>query len=200
MSDGGQPLPPSRGRTPVESAFIACERRLKRFVARLCRNVEDADDITHEALVSALRAEADHAIEHPEAYLYRAARNLALKNQAKKSREVVGFVEAAADTLVSLEPSVEDQVISRERYALFCEAVATLPPSCRRVFVMRKIYGYSHKEISERLDISTSTVEKHLATGFARCLAALKAREEDGAPNTVQGDAASSPQSAKRPT
>lgn len=178
MTDGS-PRSRSKGRTPVESAFLSCERRLKRFVSRLCRGGADVDDIAHEALVGALRAEAEHAIEHPEAYLYHAARNLALKVEKKKSREILGFVEEAADTLPSPEPSVEDQVISRERFALFCEVVATLPPNCRRVFVMRKVYGYSHREISERLDISTSTVEKHLATGFARCVAALRAREED---------------------
>lgn len=179
MSDGGKPLPSSNVRSPVLDAFIGCERRLKRFVARLCRSEADADDITHEALVAALRAEAAHAIEHPEAYLYRAARNLAIRDQAKRSREVAGLVDSASDTLASSEPSAEEQVISRERFALFCEAVATLPPNCRRVFVMRKVYGYTHKEISERLDISTSTVEKHLATGFARCLAALKAQDRD---------------------
>ena len=34
---------------------------------------------------------------------------------------------------------------------------------------MKKVYGYSHKEIAGKLDISVSTVEKHVATGLKRC-------------------------------
>ena len=30
---------------------------------------------------------------------------------------------------------------------------------------MRKVYGMSHKEIAARLEIATSTVEKHLLKG-----------------------------------
>ena len=177
--DRDAPSRPPEGGTPVQTAFFACERSLKRFIARLCRNDADADDIAHDALVNALRVEADQVIERPEAYLFRAARNLALKRQAKRSREVIAYVDdAIVSAAASHEPSAEDQVIDRERYALFCAAVATLPPSCRRVFVMRKVYGCSHKEIAERLGISTSTVEKHLSTGLARCRAALSALEQ----------------------
>lgn len=168
---------PEPGAASVQSAFIDCEDSLKRLIARICRGDRDVEDIAHEAFVSALQAESSVHIEHPEAYLFRAAKNLAVRTRARKARDIIGYVdEAVRMEVASTEPSVEEQVISRQRLALICEAIATLPPSCRRVFVMRKVYGYSHKEISDLLGISTSTVEKHLATGFSRCLAFLRDR------------------------
>ena len=44
-----------------------------------------------------------------------------------------------------------------------------LPPLCRRVFVLRKVYRLSHDEISEVLGVSHSTIEKHVAKGLIRC-------------------------------
>jgi len=47
---------------------------------------------------------------------------------------------------------------------------------------MRKVHGLSHKEISERLNISVSTVEKHVASGLLRCSVYLR---ESGYPVEV---------------
>ena len=52
---------------------------------------------------------------------------------------------------------------------VFWEAVTTLPPQCQKVFVLKRVYGYSHKEISKKMKISVSTVEKHAASGLKRC-------------------------------
>ena len=43
------------------------------------------------------------------------------------------------------------------------------PPQCQKVFVLKKVHGYSHKEIAKELEISISTVEKHAASGLKRC-------------------------------
>lgn len=176
----------------VGQVYIAMSHSLKKFVRRICKNDADAEDIAQEALVCAMNAEADRVIENPKAYLFRIAQNLAVRTRNKRSREIIRDVETLdLSETPSEEPSVEDQVISRERLGILCDALATLPPSCRRVFVMRKVYGYSHREIADRLGISTSTVEKHLATGFARCVAFMRNHEAaDGAPAGRRQEAA----------
>ena len=47
--------------------------------------------------------------------------------------------------------------------------MARLPDVCRRVFVLRRVYGFSQREIAEYLGISIKTVEAHLAKGMVRC-------------------------------
>ena len=59
--------------------------------------------------------------------------------------------------------SLGEQYQSDEALPRFCRAVATLPSGCRRVFILRKVYGLSQKEIAERLLLSQSTVEQQVA-------------------------------------
>ena len=166
------------GGTPIEVAYLDNQGGLRRFIRRLFGRACDVDDIAQETFLKAVAAERRGRIDNPKAYLYQAARNVALTELAKKSRQIVDYIEDAALTEVSSnEPSAEAHASGRERLALFCEALATLPLQCRRVFLMRKVQGCSHKEISRRLGISVSTVEKHLAAGLLRCDAYMRAKE-----------------------
>ncbi|RME62380.1 MAG: winged helix-turn-helix transcriptional regulator, partial [Alphaproteobacteria bacterium] len=55
----------------------------------------------------------------------------------------------------------------------FSQAVASLPPACRTVFILRKFEGLTNREIANRLKISISAVEKHIAVGIEKCSAHL---------------------------
>ena len=49
------------------------------------------------------------------------------------------------------------------------EFVRGLPAECRQVFTLRKVYGYSGKEIASRLGIPEHAVEEHLIQAARRC-------------------------------
>ena len=80
-------------------------------------------------------------------------------------------VEVAA-ALESAISGVEDETFhnnaTQQEFKLFCDAVRALPKQCRRAFVLKKVYGYSLKEIAQELEISEKTVEKHIAEGIKR--------------------------------
>jgi RNA polymerase sigma-70 factor (ECF subfamily) len=69
------------------------------------------------------------------------------------------------------------QACSDEEFAQFCDGVRYLPIQCRRAFVLRKVYGYSQKEIAKLMRVSESTVEKHIAEGIRRCLYFMEQQE-----------------------
>jgi len=71
---------------------------------------------------------------------------------------------------------VESEVDSQERFLHFCRAVRALPLQCRRAFILKKVYGLSQREIAAYLEISESTVEKHVARGTLDCWSYLDAR------------------------
>lgn len=66
---------------------------------------------------------------------------------------------------------------------------------------MKKAYGMSYKEIARRMDVSVSTVEKHLIKGGKRCDAVLAERYPELYPKAVIAVelAAANSQAAKVP-
>lgn len=56
---------------------------------------------------------------------------------------------------------------------MLVKAVQKLPERCRQVFTLRKVYGYSQKEIAARMNISENTVEQQLTKAARHCAQAL---------------------------
>ena len=163
-------------------AFRGSEQTLRGFLHRFISNRDDIEDICQETLVCALEAERSQEIIEPRAFLFGVARNLMRKQLDRQSRSLIDFVEDYTDAQCeSLEPPVERIIDDRQRMREFAETVATLPPQCQRVFIMKKVFGYSHQEIATELRISVSTVEKHVAAGLKRCLDEMEKREEAAA-------------------
>jgi RNA polymerase sigma factor (sigma-70 family) len=158
--------PPS----PVSEAFFKHESFLKKFLARFLSRSQDIDDAAQEAFLKAFNAEKTQQVRSPKSFLFQIAKNIALQELTKKSKLITDYIEELGSTPISYESTtVEDEVAGQQKLALFCRAAATLPPQCRRAFLMRKVDGMSHKEISQQLGISVSTVEKHQAAGLKRC-------------------------------
>lgn len=154
----------------VLRAFVENRSVLKRFLRRFTSSREDIDDICQETIVRALEAEKQRSIESPKAFLFGISKNIIRKKLDRESRNIIDFIEdLTPKEYLSWEHTVEEAVDSHRRMLKFTEAVATLPAQCQRVFVMKKVFGYSHKEIAGRLNISISTVEKHVAAGLKRC-------------------------------
>lgn len=156
--------------TRVMTAFKTHHGALKRFLSRFLSNAQDIEDVAQEAFLRAYSAEEKTLIREPKSFLFRIARNVAVSELRSKSRQIVDYIEDQADSDVLLQEwGTEDEVQALERLGIHCEAVATLPPQCRKVYLLRKVYGLSHKQIATRMQISVSTTEKHLIRGVELC-------------------------------
>lgn len=154
------------------SIYLSLRARLARAVMRIVPPRE-VEDIVQETYVRACQADnADH-IRAPRSFLFRTARNLALDHvKSAEFRLSVSADDAPEGADGRFEGPSDDtfaQVSSSEEFAHFCEAVRQLPMQCRRAFVLRKVYGYSQREIASEMKLSENTVEKHIATGIRRC-------------------------------
>jgi len=119
-------------------------------------------------------------INQPKSYLFKVAKHLALNQLRQKTRRPTDFLEDfdASDVLAS-NHTLEDEIIAQEKLGIHCAAVAALPSKCRKVYLMRKVYAMSYKEIATVLGITVSTVESHLEKGFERCEAYVEKRFAD---------------------
>lgn len=154
----------------ITEAFLRHESFLKRFLSRFLSCPQDIEDVVQDTYLKAYHAEKNQEIHIPKAFLFRIARNEALKALEKKSRQMANLVEDYGAPEVSYEKmSMERQVEAQQKLGLICESVLEMSPQVRRVFLMRKVYGLSHREIAAQLGIAVSTVEKHVARGFEIC-------------------------------
>lgn len=155
----------------MSGAFLEHSVFLKRFLARFLQSAQDIEDVAQEAFLKAYSAEQDKGrIEKPKAFLFSIAKNLALNELSRKSRQMTDSIEECQAALF-LEGGnrVDEYVEACDSIGLYCEAVANLPEKCRRVYLLRKVQGLSHKEIASHLGISVATVEKHLSVGVLSC-------------------------------
>ncbi|MFT6330740.1 MAG: RNA polymerase sigma-70 factor (ECF subfamily) [Bermanella sp.] len=67
------------------------------------------------------------------------------------------------------ERNAEEQAITDSENLRLIIVINRLPPICRQVFIQRKLYGKSHQQIANILNISTKTVENHLTKGLILC-------------------------------
>ena len=157
--------------TGMHHIFMTAKDSLVRMVSRLVPPKE-IEDIVQETYVRICQLENPQVIEQPKSFLMKTARNLAIDHLKKAETRLADGVEEEHQFHQDQDNSKDDifeQVASSQEFGHFCEAVRLLPVQCRKVFVLKKVYGYSQKEIARELEISESTVEKHIAVGFKRC-------------------------------
>lgn len=171
----------SKGRRRgVLDVFLASQTSLRGFIARFMVSSDEIDDIAQEAFLRAYKAEQTTVIDQPKAFLFKVAKNLMLSEFGRTGRKVTDYVDdiETLDCLPEGE-SLEANVIAQQRLGIYCEAIATLPVQCRRVMIMKKLYGLPTKEVARRLGITTSTVEKHMTKALKDCNAILAARYQE---------------------
>ncbi len=174
----------------IAEAFRQSEAAIRRYLRRYVASNHDIDDICQEAITRALEAAKSRCIDDPTGFLFGVARNVMRKELDKRSRSLIDFIDDFSDEKYPVNGGdLGSELDQRRRMLRFTEIVTTLPPQCQRVFVMKKVYGFSHKEISGRLGISVSTVEKHVASGMKRCLDEMDKREADSSSGNRQAQA-----------
>lgn len=179
----------SRGPDEVSllEAFLKCRQVLSRFIGRVVAP-GDIEDIVQETFIRSMQAGVERRIDHPKAFIFRTARNLALNHVQRLDNRVRPHMVDFLDEDVQLATeTLEAQFESYERFAYFCRAIGRLPVKCRRAFILRKVYGLTQKEVAEFLEITEGNVEKHVSRGLMRCIEymngidGINPNEEEGA-------------------
>jgi RNA polymerase sigma factor (sigma-70 family) len=169
----------------IADIFQTCRARLARAVSRIVPP-QDIEDIVQETYVRVCQYNLRKDVDEPKALMLSVARNLALDHVKRAEYRLTSAFDSDADLELALAPRAVDEsfdtVASNEEFSRFCEAVRQLPLQCRRVFVLKKVYGYSQHEIALELGIAESTVEKHIASGMQHCVRYLRgqARSAEG--------------------
>jgi RNA polymerase sigma factor (sigma-70 family) len=155
-------LPGERARWLAQN-IVPHERSIRSWLVRRTHGL-DIDDIIQEMYARLAALDSVEDIRNPRQYAAQTAVSITL-NMTRHARVIqmipVGDFEELG--LTSPEPSAERAITAREDLRELRASLQTLPSACRKAFLMRRLEGLSHKEIAERLGISTKTVEKYMA-------------------------------------
>ncbi|HEX4195867.1 MAG TPA: RNA polymerase sigma factor [Caulobacteraceae bacterium] len=158
----------------VEALYRRETAALRAFVMRFMRSAGDAEDIVQDAFVRCWPALADGGIDSPRAFLFRTARNLALnhiRNQRFRNSDIARA--SIDDAFRRPVVTAEEQFIASEEEAGCQKLLDELPTRCRQAFVLRVVEELSYKEMSEHMNLSVSTIEKHIGKGKQICRSRL---------------------------
>jgi RNA polymerase sigma factor (sigma-70 family) len=149
------------------------ERQYLKLARKLTGDFDEAADLVHDAYARMFAHEGARQAANPRAYVLQIIRNLGIQ-RIRRARIVSFESVAAVEDLQQADLGVDalGQLSDRDELRRLIVAIQKLPPQARRVVIMRRFDEMSPKDVAERLGISVSTMEKHLAKGLsllARC-------------------------------
>lgn len=136
------------------------------YALKLVRSKEVAQEITSDVFVKIWEKRAMlHTEVTIEGLLFKITRDYAFSYLRKVSRDAKLREDYVRQYFESVQNPIEELLYLKEGLAIADKAIEALPPKCRLVFRLRYFDELSLRQISEELNISTNTVQNHLAKG-----------------------------------
>lgn len=164
----------------LKSLFIKHAKALQSLLTRKVRDPQLAADLVQESFLRLAEQRGKERIDNSPAYLYRTAHNLMIDHARQQSRRKTEPVpHEALEEIVEERPGLDEEAAEAQHMRRLREAVAELPPRTREIFRLNRLEGLTHAEVARQLDISDSSVQKHLS----KALAHVMQRLQTGAPS-----------------
>jgi RNA polymerase sigma-70 factor (ECF subfamily) len=162
-----------------ESAFneivLRYQERIYWVVRRFLTEHDDADDIVQDVFIKASVALRDFRGESSLfTWLYRIAVNLSLNEIRRKRVKDFFRFEEIDQSPSSLEENPDKLLEAQENRRMIQEAVGTLPPKQRTVFVLRYYEEMPYEEIAEILRTSVGGLKANYFHAVKRVAGYLK--------------------------
>ena len=169
------------GAEPITSLALLNRRyrpALIAFFMRRLRNHADAEDLTHEVFLRVAAAGGRDVVGRPDAYVFQTAANL-LRDRGRREQVRAEYRQGLESSpLLESSSLPPDRIISgRESLSLVLTALRQLSARSRTILILYRIENMSIREIGELLDLSVSSVEKHVFRATLRLRETLRSSE-----------------------
>ena len=148
---------------PLEELFNYYYPRLYNFSRSFLKIEDGIDDILQEVFVKIWQNRK--SIKNSatfNSYIFTITRNLLL-NELRSRLNKQKIKEEVSKLSVAPEYSLMEQIEYKDLKEKVDNIVNELPKRQKEIFVLSRTQGLSHKEIAEKLKISTKTVEYHIS-------------------------------------
>lgn len=170
--------------------FINQERgKLIQFLGCLI-NHSEAEDIFQESIFKVFQLAQNNPskdlfftkLTKLTPMLYAMAKNKAI-SQLRHGKVEEKYRNEVDSSQLDNKSNLESIIMKDSQAKLLIEAINHLPPICRQVFVQRKINGKSHAQIAAMLNITTKTIESHIANGLKQCRDYMRSHQANFLPS-----------------
>jgi RNA polymerase sigma-70 factor (ECF subfamily) len=125
---------------------------LRAYLRRRVRNPADVDDYVQEVYAKVLKASPAEKIGTMRGFLFRVASNL-LADRFRRDRTRMLESHVTIDSAPGLadgRPGPERELRARQRLSALSEALKSVDPIARSIFLLVRVDGLSHREAGER--------------------------------------------------
>jgi len=150
----------------LAAAYLEQRPGLLRLLSARLGSASEAEDALQDLWLK-IQAGSTGAIEHPAAYLFRMANNLATDRRASAVRR--GALETSWNDVQPQAgefPDSERWLLSRDALAHAEMRIATMPERMQVAYRLFRIDQLPQREIAARLSVSVSAVEKLLHRAY----------------------------------
>ncbi len=156
----------------------AYEFLFREYYAALCHYAERflkdqslAEDVVAQVFCNLFVKRKELVIQSIQPYLFFSVRNSAL-NQLRSQKNKTEIEESSElHVLTGYDLKANDfisPILHREAEKLLDDAINTLPPQCKEIFLLSRNERLSHKEIALKIGISVNTVETQMSRAIKK--------------------------------
>ena len=155
------------------AALEALRAPLIGYFRRRVRQQEEVHDLVQEVFLRLANRSTSESIDNMRGYVFQVAESVLTDRQRRRSvRHLDAHVEFDPERMAEPDMAPDRILAGRHALKLALAALDQLPERTRTIFVLRRLEGFRYLDISKRLGISVSAVEKHMVRAVAH-LAAL---------------------------
>jgi RNA polymerase sigma factor (sigma-70 family) len=144
-------------------------RRLRMLLLRRGRTREEAEDLIQDAFLKMQEyCERGGQVRQPEGFLVRTVLRLAANARRDAHRNL--YYEEPVENLtliVDTTPTPDEVLAGDQCLERMRDALDAVSRRTRDVLFMQRLDGLSYAQIAQRLGVSISAVEKHIASALA---------------------------------
>ncbi|WP_122667188.1 sigma-70 family RNA polymerase sigma factor [Pseudomonas viridiflava] len=161
-------MPPHSHTSAVQRIYEQHHSWLHGWLKARLSNTFDVADVAHDTFVRILGAANAAHIREPRDYLATVARGLVIDRYRRKAIELA-YQQAMAERPQNTVISEEDKALIIETLLAVDKALDDLGSRTKRIFMLSQIEGLTYQQIAIDLDVSLTTVKKHMIRAFTEC-------------------------------
>ena len=145
-----------------DDLYIQYSQRLYGFAFSILKNQEDAKEIVQETFLKLWNKRSDIDSSYSlKSYLFSISYNISIDLLRKRTKDA-DFQTYLKNFMNADGSRTDELVIFNELNEELARLIAELPEQRKKIYLLSREEGLSHKEIADKLGIAVKTVENHM--------------------------------------